>query len=69
MKISYNWLNEFLPTQKSPEELDQLLTDTGLEVEGFEVLEAVKGGLEGVVIAEVLTCVRHPNADRLELAQ
>lgn len=67
MKISYNWLNEFLPVTKTPEELDQLLTDTGLEVEGFEVLEAVKGGLEGVVVAEVLTCEQHPNADRLKI--
>ncbi|MCC6701165.1 MAG: phenylalanine--tRNA ligase subunit beta [Fluviicola sp.] len=67
MKISYNWLNEFLPVTKTPEELDQLLTDTGLEVEGFEVLEAVKGGLEGVVVAEVLTCEQHPNADRLKV--
>ncbi len=67
MKISYNWLNEFLPVQKSPEELAQLLTDTGLEVEGLEVQEAVKGGLEGVVVAEVLTCEKHPNADRLKV--
>ena len=67
MKISYNWLNEFLPVQKSPEELAQLLTDTGLEVEGLEVQEAVKGGLEGVVVAEVLTCDKHPNADRLKV--
>jgi len=67
MKISYNWLNEFLPVQKSPEELAQLLTDTGLEVEGLEVQETVKGGLEGVVVAEVLTCDKHPNADRLKV--
>jgi phenylalanyl-tRNA synthetase beta chain len=67
MKISYNWLNEFLPSTFTPEELDHLLTDTGLEVEGFETLEAVKGGLEGVIVAEVLTCEKHPNADRLKV--
>lgn len=67
MKISSNWLHEFLPVQKTPEQLDQILTDTGLEVEGFEQFETVKGGLEGVVVAEVLTCEQHPNADRLKV--
>ena len=67
MKISSNWLHTFLPVHKSPEELDQILTDTGLEVEGFETIEVVKGGLEGVVVAEVLTCEQHPNADRLKV--
>lgn len=67
MKISYNWLNEFLPKTFTPEELDQLLTDTGLEVEGFETIEAVKGGLANVVVAEVMTCEQHPNADRLKV--
>ena len=56
MKISSAWLHEFLPVHKSPEQLDQLLTDTGLEVEGFETIESVKGGLEGVVVAEVVEC-------------
>jgi len=69
MKISYNWLNEFLPQAKTPEELDVLLTDTGLEVEGFETLEAVKGGLEGVIVAEVVGCEQHPNAERLKVTQ
>lgn len=67
MKISYNWLSQFLPTAVAPEELERLLTDTGLEVEGLETLEAVKGGLEGVVVAEVVTCEQHPNADRLKV--
>lgn len=67
MKISSNWLHSFLPIQKTPEELDVILTDTGLEVEGFETVETVKGGLEGVVVAEVLTCEQHPNADRLKV--
>ena len=67
MKISSAWLHEFLPVHKSPEQLDQLLTDTGLEVEGFETIESVKGGLEGVVVAEVIECEQHPNADRLRV--
>lgn len=67
MKISHNWLSEFLPEAKTPTELDQILTDTGLEVEGFEEVEMVKGGLKGVVVAEVLTCEKHPNADRLKV--
>lgn len=67
MKISSNWLHNFLPVQKTPEQLDVILTDTGLEVEGFETIEAVKGGLDGVVVAEVLTCEKHPNADRLKV--
>lgn len=67
MKISYNWLHRFLPESVEPETLGQILTDTGLEVEGIEPLEAVKGGLEGVVVAEVLTCEKHPNADKLKV--
>ena len=67
MKISYNWLNRFLPETIAPETLETILTDTGLEVEGLETLEAVKGGLEGVVVAEVLTCEKHPNADKLKV--
>jgi len=69
MKISSAWLHEFLPVHKSPEELDQLLTDTGLEVEGFETIESVKGGLQGVVVAEVIECEQHPNADRLKVTK
>jgi len=67
MKISYNWLSQFLPKAIEPETLGKILTDTGLEVEGLETLEAVKGGLEGVVVAEVLTCEKHPNADKLKV--
>lgn len=67
MKISLNWLHDFLPSNYTAEELDVLLTDTGLEVEGFETVETVKGGLAGVVVAEVLTCEQHPNADRLKV--
>lgn len=67
MKIAYNWLKKYVNTDKSPEEIGRILTDTGLEVEGITKLEAVKGGLEGVVIGEVLTCEKHPDADRLKV--
>ncbi|GAA4973746.1 phenylalanine--tRNA ligase subunit beta [Algibacter aquimarinus] len=67
MKISYNWLKQFLKTDWTPEQTSELLTDLGLEVEGVETYQSVKGGLEGVVIGEVLTCVKHPNADKLKL--
>ena len=50
MKVSYNWLKEYINTDLSPEEMSKILTDTGLEVEGVAKIEAVKGGLEGVVI-------------------
>ncbi len=67
MKISYNWLKQFLQINWSAEKVGELLTDLGLEVEGIEVKESVKGGLKGVVVGEVLTCEKHPNADRLKL--
>jgi len=67
MKISYNWIKQFIKTDWSPEQTSELLTDLGLEVEGLEVYQSVKGGLEGVVVGEVLTCVQHPNADRLNI--
>ncbi|MEP3836019.1 MAG: phenylalanine--tRNA ligase subunit beta [Algibacter sp.] len=67
MKISYNWLKQFLKTNWTPEQTSELLTDLGLEVEGIETYQSVKGGLEGVVVGEVLTCVKHPNADKLKV--
>jgi len=67
MKISYNWLRQFLQLDWEAEKTGELLTDLGLEVEGIEKIESVKGGLQGVVVGEVLTCVQHPNADRLKL--
>ena len=67
MKISYNWLKEYLPVDLAPEHVAQLLTDCGLEVEGIENFQSVKGGLEGLVIGEVRTCEKHPNADKLRL--
>jgi len=67
MKISYNWLKQYLDINLSPEELSELLTDCGLEVEGLEKWQSIKGGLEGIVIGEVKTCEKHPNADKLSL--
>ena len=67
MKISYNWLKQFIKTDWTSEETSTLLTDLGLEVEGVEKFQSVKGGLEGIVVGHVLTCVQHPNADRLKV--
>lgn len=67
MKISHSWLTQYLNVNKSPEELSTILTSIGLEVESLEVSEAVKGGLAGVVVGEVLTCAKHPDADKLSV--
>ena len=67
MKISYNWLKNYISTDKSPEEIGRILTDTGLEVESIEKLEAVKGVLEVVIIGQVVSCEQHPDADKLKL--
>ncbi|HLT34429.1 MAG TPA: phenylalanine--tRNA ligase subunit beta [Aquaticitalea sp.] len=67
MKISYNWLKQFVNIEWSADRTGELLTDLGLEVEGIEPYQSVKGGLEGVVVGEVLTCIQHPNADRLKI--
>ena len=67
MKISYKWLQQFLQIDWEPSNTAELLTDLGLEVEGIETIESVKGSLKGIVVGEVLTCVQHPNADRLKI--
>jgi len=67
MKISYNWLKNYIKTDLHPDKVAQILTDTGLEVESVEKIQTVKGGLEGLVVGEVLTKVKHPDADRLNL--
>jgi phenylalanyl-tRNA synthetase beta chain len=67
MKISYKWLKELIEITETPEEIDSLLTATGLEVENIEEIESIRGGLKGVVIGEVLTCEKHPEADRLKI--
>lgn len=65
MKISYNWLKEYINTNLPPLEVSRILTDCGLEVEGIEEYESVKGGLKGIVIGHVISAERHPNADKL----
>ena len=67
MKISYNWLKQFIKIDWKSEETAALLTDLGLEVEIVDKYQSVKGGLEGIVIGHVLTCIQHPDADRLKI--
>ncbi len=67
MKISYNWLLELIDLKKSPQEISELLTGCGLEVESIEQFQSIKGGLEGIVIGEVKTKIKHPNADKLSV--
>ena len=67
MKIAYNWLKTYINTDLSAERMGEILTDTGLEVEGIEKVETVKGGLENVVVGHVLTKTPHPDADRLNI--
>jgi phenylalanyl-tRNA synthetase beta chain len=69
MKLSYNWLNEYIQIDNSPEELANILINLGLEVEGLELWSSVPGGLEGFVIGEVVECSKHPNADKLSLTK
>lgn len=69
MKISYNWLKQFINVKLNAEEVAELLTDLGLEVEGVSNFESIKGGLVGIVVGEVISCEPHPNADRLKLTQ
>lgn len=66
MKISYKWLKEYIDINLDVEKVSEILTDTGLEVEGLQEVESIKGGLKGVVVGEVMTCEPHPNADRLK---
>ena len=67
MKISINWLKEYLETKSNPEEISDILTNLGLEVEKILPFESIKGGLIGVVAGKVLKCEKHPNADRLKV--
>jgi len=69
MKISYNWLKEFIDTDKTPEEISKILTGTGLEVESLEKVQPIPGGLEGLVVGYVKECYQHPNADRLRVTK
>lgn len=67
MQISYNWLKQFLKLDWEAKKTAELLTDLGLEVEGISTFESIKGGLNGVVVGEVLRCEKHPNADKLKI--
>mgnify|MGYP006160013275 FL=1 len=67
MRISYNWLKQFIKIDLAAEETADLLTDLGLEVEGVDKYESLKGGLQGVVVGHVLTCEKHPDADKLKI--
>ncbi|HRF16927.1 MAG TPA: phenylalanine--tRNA ligase subunit beta [Chitinophagaceae bacterium] len=69
MTISYKWLSEYLPVTVDPERLSRILTSIGLEVESMRIYEEVKGGLKGLVIGEVLSTEKHPNADKLTLTK
>lgn len=69
MKISYNWIKQFLEIDLPSEQVSEILTDLGLEVESVITHESVRGGLEGVVLGEVLNCSQHPNADRLKVTE
>ena len=67
MNISYNWLKKYIAADLSAEAMATILTDIGLEVESFEKIETVRGGLQGVVVGEVLTCEKHPDSDHLHV--
>lgn len=67
MTISYNWLQQYLPSEVDPGRLSKILTAVGLEVESLEAYESLKGGLKGLVIGQVITCEKHPNADKLSV--
>ena len=67
MKISYNWLKQYVNIDLPPDKVSQLLTDCGLEVESVETFQSMKGGLQGLVIGEVITKEKHPDADKLSV--
>ncbi len=69
MTVSYNWLKEYLKFDLTPEEVGRILTDTGLEVEHVEEVEQIPGGLAGVIVAEVVECVPHPDSDHLHVTK
>ncbi|MDR1814333.1 MAG: phenylalanine--tRNA ligase subunit beta, partial [Tannerella sp.] len=67
MNISYNWLKEYIDFDLPAQEVADILTSIGLETGSVEEVEAVRGGLEGLVVGEVLTCKEHPNSDHLHI--
>ena len=69
MKISYNWLKEYLECDLAPEAVAEALTSIGLEVDSLEQIEEIPGGLAGVIVAEVVECVEHPDSDHLHITK
>jgi phenylalanyl-tRNA synthetase beta chain len=69
MEISLNWLKQYIDIRVTPEKLGEIFTDIGLELEGMEHTESIKGGLRGVVVGQVMECAKHPNADKLSLTK
>ena len=69
MKVSYNWLKKYINLEGDIERIAEILTEIGLEVEGVEKVESIKGGLHGIVVGHVVECGKHPNADKLSLTK
>lgn len=69
MRISLSWLRELIRLDDSPEQIADILSSLGLEVEGIETIESIPGGLKGVIVGEVVECIKHPNADKLSLTK
>ena len=69
MLISYNWLKEFINTKLSPKEIGEALTSIGLEVEGIDSFESVKGSLNGLSVGKVLDCFKHPKSEKLKITK
>ena len=69
MKVSYKWLSQFVTFEYSPERISEILTQTGLEVEGIDAIGSIKGGLAGVITGEVIDCEKHPDADKLKVTR
>ena len=69
MKISYNWLKDYLECDLAPEAVAEALTSIGLEVDSLEQVEEIPGGLAGVIVAEVVECVEHPDSDHLHITK
>ena len=69
MKISYNWLKQYLNLDLEVTKVGEILTDIGLEVEGIDKFSSIKGGLKGIIIGEVIEKYKHPNADKLNLTK
>ena len=67
MKLSYNWLKDYIKCDLGPAQIAQIMTSIGIEVDGVEETETIEGGLKNVVVAEVLTCIAHPDSDHLHI--